>query len=100
MATSADIPLDLSIHFGTDAEPKQLKRKEPFESIRQLDLKNNPAADYTDAIKDKSNIGKVITSRTKKSAILSKNAYRLYRNIWLLKMQYALEATSFSKTAC
>eukprot|EP00957_Ditylum_brightwellii_P108865 8304323-Ditylum_brightwellii.AAC.1 len=100
MATSADIPLDLNIHFGTNTEPKQLKWKEPFESIRQLGLKNNPVADYTEAIKDKSNIGKAITSRIKNSAILSKNAYRLYQNIWLPKMQYTLAATSFSKTAC
>eukprot|EP00957_Ditylum_brightwellii_P127833 9748856-Ditylum_brightwellii.AAC.1 len=75
MATSTDIPLDLNIHFGTDPEPKQLKRKEPFESIQQLGLKNNPAADCTEAIKDKANIGKAITSCIKNKAISSKNAY-------------------------
>eukprot|EP00957_Ditylum_brightwellii_P025239 1910445-Ditylum_brightwellii.AAC.1 len=76
MATSTDIPLDLNIHFGTDPEPKQLKRKEPFESIWQLGLENNPATDYTDAIKDKANIGKAIMSRIKNTTISSKNAYR------------------------
>eukprot|EP00957_Ditylum_brightwellii_P108903 8308107-Ditylum_brightwellii.AAC.1 len=75
MATSADIPLDLSIQFGTASDPWQLKRKEPSESIQQLGLKNNPAADYTEAIKDKSDISKAITSRIKQSSILSKNAY-------------------------
>eukprot|EP00957_Ditylum_brightwellii_P116324 8872712-Ditylum_brightwellii.AAC.1 len=78
MATSADMPIDLSIHFGTDSEPRQLKRKEPFESIKQLGLKNNPAIDYTEAIKDTSNISKAITSRIKQSTISSKNTYRLY----------------------
>eukprot|EP00957_Ditylum_brightwellii_P045016 3415101-Ditylum_brightwellii.AAC.1 len=78
MATSANVPLDLSIHFGTASKPRQLKQKEPYEWIRQLGLKNNPAADYTEAIKDKSDISKAITSRIKQSSILSKNAYRLY----------------------
>eukprot|EP00957_Ditylum_brightwellii_P158689 12077921-Ditylum_brightwellii.AAC.1 len=78
MATSANVPLDLSIHFGTDSEPRQLKRKEPFESIKQLGLKNNPATDYTEAIKDKLDISRAITSRIEQSTILSKNAYRLY----------------------
>eukprot|EP00957_Ditylum_brightwellii_P164818 12548452-Ditylum_brightwellii.AAC.1 len=100
MASSADVPLDLSIQFGTAADPWQLKRKEPSESIKQLGLKNNPAADYTGAIKDKSDISKAIMSRLKQSSISSKNAYHLYHNIWLPKMQCSLAATSFSKTAC
>eukprot|EP00957_Ditylum_brightwellii_P013157 993605-Ditylum_brightwellii.AAC.1 len=60
MATSTDIPLDLDIQFGTDPVPKLLKRKEPFKSTWQLGLKNNPAADYTAATKDKTRIGNAI----------------------------------------
>eukprot|EP00957_Ditylum_brightwellii_P162631 12383834-Ditylum_brightwellii.AAC.1 len=75
MATSANVPLDLSIQFGTASDPWQLKWREPSESIKQLSLKNNPAADYTEAIKDKLDISKAITSCIKQSSILSKNAY-------------------------
>eukprot|EP00957_Ditylum_brightwellii_P146308 11140458-Ditylum_brightwellii.AAC.1 len=100
MATTADIPLHLDITFGNKMSPRCLKKKEPFESIRQLGLKNNPAADFRDAIKAKTDISKAVTHRLKSSLIYSKNTYHLYRNIWLQNMQYSLAATSFNKTSC
>eukprot|EP00957_Ditylum_brightwellii_P031910 2419412-Ditylum_brightwellii.AAC.1 len=100
MATTTDVPLNLSTTFGNDTSPRHIKRKEPFESIRQLGLKNNPAANFRDAIKAKSHISKAVTHRLKSSLISSKNAYCLYRNIWLPEMQYSLAATSFNKALC
>eukprot|EP00957_Ditylum_brightwellii_P066753 5065876-Ditylum_brightwellii.AAC.1 len=100
MATSAEVPMDLSIKFGNSQSPRWLKCKEPFELIPQLGLKNNPAADYSEAIKDKRGISKAITHCLKNSTISSRNAFCIYWNIWLPKMQYSLAVTSFSCTAC
>eukprot|EP00957_Ditylum_brightwellii_P184563 14056600-Ditylum_brightwellii.AAC.1 len=100
MATTADIPIHLDITFGNETSPRRLKRKEPFELIHQLGLNNNPAADFRDAIKAKTDISKAVTHRLKSSLISSKNAHQLYKNIWLPKMQYSLAATFFTKTLC
>eukprot|EP00957_Ditylum_brightwellii_P152339 11597492-Ditylum_brightwellii.AAC.1 len=100
MATSAEVPMDLSIKFGNSQSPQWLKHKEPFDLIPQLGLKNNPAADYSEATKDKRGISKTITHCLKDSTISSRNAFCLYQNIWLPKMQYSLAVTSFSRTAC
>eukprot|EP00957_Ditylum_brightwellii_P091469 6964986-Ditylum_brightwellii.AAC.1 len=61
MATAADVHIYLDITFGNDSSPRRLKRKELFESICQLCLKNNPAADFKDPVKDKSDISKAVT---------------------------------------
>eukprot|EP00957_Ditylum_brightwellii_P179534 13677001-Ditylum_brightwellii.AAC.1 len=100
MATAADAPINLDITFGNDSSPQYLKRKEPFKLICQLGLKNNPAADFKDAVKDKLDISKAVTHRLKHLLISSNNAYQLYRNIRLPKMQYSLAATSFDKISC
>eukprot|EP00957_Ditylum_brightwellii_P195833 14920370-Ditylum_brightwellii.AAC.1 len=75
MATSAEVPMVLSIKFGNSTSPQQLKRKEPHESIPQLRLKNNTAADYSNASTAKLGISKTITHRLKYSNILSRNAF-------------------------
>eukprot|EP00957_Ditylum_brightwellii_P106030 8087923-Ditylum_brightwellii.AAC.2 len=95
MAASVDVPTDLSIKFGNSQSPQRLKCKEPFDLIPQLGLKNNKAAKYSDAIKDKRGISKAITHCLKNLTISSRNTFRLYRNIWLPKMQYSLAATFF-----
>eukprot|EP00957_Ditylum_brightwellii_P104935 7998057-Ditylum_brightwellii.AAC.1 len=100
MATSAEVPMDLCIKFGNSHSLQRLKRKEPFESISQLGLKNKPAADYSKATKIKLGISKAITHRLKHSTISSRNAFCLYRNFWLPKMQYSLAVTSFSRATC
>eukprot|EP00957_Ditylum_brightwellii_P089373 6805221-Ditylum_brightwellii.AAC.1 len=43
--------MDLSIKIGNSHSPQRLKRKEPYNSIPQLGLKNNPAADYSKSSK-------------------------------------------------
>eukprot|EP00957_Ditylum_brightwellii_P172864 13160024-Ditylum_brightwellii.AAC.1 len=75
MATSAEIPMDLTIKFGNSNSLQRLKRKEPYESIPQLGLKNNPAADYIDTSMAKLGTSKAITHRLKHSTILSRNAF-------------------------
>eukprot|EP00957_Ditylum_brightwellii_P085096 6469951-Ditylum_brightwellii.AAC.1 len=65
MATAADIPINLDITFGNDSSPQHLKRKEQFKSICQLGLKNNPATDFKDTVKYKSDISKAVTYRLK-----------------------------------
>eukprot|EP00957_Ditylum_brightwellii_P171587 13063476-Ditylum_brightwellii.AAC.1 len=100
MATKADVQLDLSIKFGNATALTTLKRKEPSKSIAQLGLKNKPAADFHDNIDAQFAQSKTITTRLRQTSISSKNAFRLYRNIWLPKMQYPLAVTSFSKQSC
>eukprot|EP00957_Ditylum_brightwellii_P014324 1078293-Ditylum_brightwellii.AAC.1 len=75
MATSAKVPMDLSIKFGNSTPPQRLKHKEPYESILQLELKNNPTADYSNASTVKLGISKAITHHMKHSTILSRNAF-------------------------
>eukprot|EP00957_Ditylum_brightwellii_P184053 14020394-Ditylum_brightwellii.AAC.1 len=81
MATSTEVPMDLSIKFGNSQSPRRLLRKEPFDPIPQLGLKNNPAADYSEDIKDKRGISHAITHHLKNSTISSRNAFHLYWNI-------------------
>eukprot|EP00957_Ditylum_brightwellii_P099208 7556127-Ditylum_brightwellii.AAC.1 len=100
MATKADVQLDLSIKFGNAIASTTLKCKEPTESIAQLGLKNNPAADFRNDIDARFALSKTITTRLSWTSISSKNAFRLYRNIRLPKMQYPLAVTSFSKQSC
>eukprot|EP00957_Ditylum_brightwellii_P144119 10980906-Ditylum_brightwellii.AAC.1 len=90
MATKADVQLDLSIKFGNKSGSTTLKRKEPSESIAQLGLKNNPAADFRNDIDAQFALSKTRTTRLRRTSISSKNAFRLHRNIWLPKMQYPL----------
>eukprot|EP00957_Ditylum_brightwellii_P198430 15121818-Ditylum_brightwellii.AAC.1 len=92
--------MDLSIKFGNSTSTQWLKRKEPHKSIPQLGLKNNPAADYSNASTAKLGISKAITHHLKYSTILSRNAFRLYQNIWLPKMQFSLAVTLFSRATC
>eukprot|EP00957_Ditylum_brightwellii_P017573 1323894-Ditylum_brightwellii.AAC.1 len=100
MATKADVQLNLSIKFGNATTSTTLKCKEPSESIVQLGLKNNPAADFHDDIDARFALSKTVTTRLRRTSISSKNAFQLYRNIWLPKMQYPLGVTSFSKQSC
>eukprot|EP00957_Ditylum_brightwellii_P087116 6630387-Ditylum_brightwellii.AAC.1 len=81
MATKADVQLDLAIKFGNATELMTLKRKEPSESIAQLGLKNDPAADFCDNIDARFTLSKTITTRLRRTSISSKNAFWLYRNI-------------------
>eukprot|EP00957_Ditylum_brightwellii_P121122 9237747-Ditylum_brightwellii.AAC.1 len=75
MATKAEVPIDLSIQFGNETTKKQLKMKDPTESIGQLDLKNNPAADFSDDINVRHTTSKAIITRLRRSSISSKNAF-------------------------
>eukprot|EP00957_Ditylum_brightwellii_P073357 5574657-Ditylum_brightwellii.AAC.1 len=81
MATKADGQLDLSIKFGNATVLTTLKHKEPSESIAQLGLKNNQAADFRNDIDAQFALSKIITTRLRQTLISSKNAFRLYRNI-------------------
>eukprot|EP00957_Ditylum_brightwellii_P189539 14427932-Ditylum_brightwellii.AAC.1 len=88
MATKEELPIDVSFQFGNETTKKGLKRKDPIESIGQLGLKNNPVTKFLEDINDCHKISKAITTRLRRSSISSKNAFWLYRNIWLPKMQY------------
>eukprot|EP00957_Ditylum_brightwellii_P018172 1369240-Ditylum_brightwellii.AAC.1 len=99
MATKEELLIDLSIKFGNETTRKKLKRKDPTESIGQLGLKNNPAAKFMEEINDRHKTNKDIATRLRRAPVSSKNTFQLYKNIWLLKMQYPLAITSFSKSS-
>eukprot|EP00957_Ditylum_brightwellii_P078557 5973073-Ditylum_brightwellii.AAC.1 len=100
MAIKQDIDIDLEIRFGNNMTKTRLKRKEPNESIAQLGVKNNPSLDFTDDVNDRLKTSKAVTTRLKQALLSSKNAFWLYRNIWLPKMQYPLAVTSLLKETC
>eukprot|EP00957_Ditylum_brightwellii_P099207 7556126-Ditylum_brightwellii.AAC.1 len=75
MATKADVQLDLSIKFGNATASTTLKCKEPPDSIAQLGLKNNPAADFRNNIDARFALSKAITTRLRRTLISSKNAF-------------------------
>eukprot|EP00957_Ditylum_brightwellii_P066493 5048168-Ditylum_brightwellii.AAC.1 len=100
MATKQDVDIDLAIRFGNDTSETVLKRKEPNDSISQLGVKNNPTSDFTDDVNDRIKTSKVVTTCLKCASLSPKNAFCLYQNIWLPKMQYPLAVTSLSKATC
>eukprot|EP00957_Ditylum_brightwellii_P141487 10778624-Ditylum_brightwellii.AAC.1 len=90
MATKQDVDIDLAIRFGNDMTETILKRKEPNESIAQLGVKNNLTSDFTNDVNDRIKTNKAVTTCLKHASLSPKNAFRLYQNIWLPKMQYPL----------
>eukprot|EP00957_Ditylum_brightwellii_P070896 5387902-Ditylum_brightwellii.AAC.1 len=62
MATKVDVQLYLLIKFGNATTATKLKQKEPTESLAQLGLKNNPAADFSDNIDTRYMLNKKITT--------------------------------------
>eukprot|EP00957_Ditylum_brightwellii_P139589 10638747-Ditylum_brightwellii.AAC.1 len=100
MATKTDLLLDLMIKIGKEDLPTAINRKYPTDSIAQLGLLNNPAVDFEDEAIKKEKRSIQIVNRMKHKSLSSKNAYRLYQNVWLLSMQYSMAITLFSKAMC
>eukprot|EP00957_Ditylum_brightwellii_P205864 15345790-Ditylum_brightwellii.AAC.1 len=75
MATKKDLLLDLMIKLRKEDLPTAINRKDPSDSIAQLGLLNNPAADFEDEAIKKEKCSIQITSRLKCKSLSSKSAY-------------------------
>eukprot|EP00957_Ditylum_brightwellii_P005855 445021-Ditylum_brightwellii.AAC.1 len=97
MAIKNDTPITLDLTIGKETIPKPLKRKDLYESIAQLGVKNNPTEILSDEHIKHVKHSNTVTNRLNHSSISSKNAYHLHQNIWLPSCQYPLVVTTFSK---
>eukprot|EP00957_Ditylum_brightwellii_P153895 11714092-Ditylum_brightwellii.AAC.1 len=86
IATKKDLPLDLMISIGKEDLPTAITRKDPTDSIAQLRLLNNLAAELEDGVIKKEKHSTQITNRLKHKSLSSKNAYHLYQNVWFPSM--------------
>eukprot|EP00957_Ditylum_brightwellii_P101949 7770458-Ditylum_brightwellii.AAC.1 len=73
MATKKNLLLDLMIRIGEEDLPTAIKRKDPTDSIVQLRILNNPAAELEDEVIKKEKRSIQITNRLKHKSLSSKN---------------------------
>eukprot|EP00957_Ditylum_brightwellii_P089677 6829421-Ditylum_brightwellii.AAC.1 len=95
MATKQEVPTDMSISISNSSVLQQVKRKEVNNPVRQLGVLANPAGDFSKELLRRQKYSSRIASRIRHTRITPKNAFRLYKNIWLPACQYPLAVTSF-----
>jgi hypothetical protein len=100
LANKNDIPLEARIHLGYKHSNNTLKRKNPKESTKILGVRTNPAADFTDEYRHRLKYSVSLADRIRRVSISRTNVTRIYKNIWLLSLQYPLAVTSYTKAQC
>eukprot|EP00957_Ditylum_brightwellii_P129894 9907974-Ditylum_brightwellii.AAC.1 len=60
----------------------------------------NPAGNFRQELEHREDYSARMATRIRTMRMKSKNAFRLYRNIWLPACQYPLAATPFTEDKC
>eukprot|EP00957_Ditylum_brightwellii_P036928 2795763-Ditylum_brightwellii.AAC.1 len=71
------------ISIGNNSVLKKVQRKETHDSVKQLGVLANPAGDFRDELLRRQNYSSPMASRIRHARIAPRNAFRLYKNIWL-----------------
>eukprot|EP00957_Ditylum_brightwellii_P190126 14473293-Ditylum_brightwellii.AAC.1 len=90
----------MNITVGKEDTTTTIKWRNCTVVVKDLGVLVNPAGNYCPEFEQRKDISIQVTQHTKQASLSTKNAYRLYQNIWLPSMQYPLAVTSFKKTQC
>eukprot|EP00957_Ditylum_brightwellii_P155293 11821828-Ditylum_brightwellii.AAC.1 len=81
-------------------KPSTVQRKEVNDSVKQLGVIANPAGDFSQELERRNDYSARMATRIRTMRMKLKNAFCLYRNIWLPAYQYPLAVRSFTEGEC
>eukprot|EP00957_Ditylum_brightwellii_P025779 1949926-Ditylum_brightwellii.AAC.1 len=90
----------MMITVGRSDTPSTVQRKEVNDSVKQLGVMANPAREFRQELERRKDYSAQMAIRIKNMPMKPKNAFCLYRNIWLPACQYLLAITSFTEDKC
>eukprot|EP00957_Ditylum_brightwellii_P091664 6979517-Ditylum_brightwellii.AAC.1 len=90
----------MKITVGHSDTPSTVQRKEANDSIKQLGVLANPAGNFRQELERRKDYSARMATRIRTMHMKPKNAFCLYRNIWLPASQYPLAVTSFTEDEC
>eukprot|EP00957_Ditylum_brightwellii_P104034 7925857-Ditylum_brightwellii.AAC.1 len=100
LATRTEYPETMQITVGQSTTLSIVQRREVNNSVKQLVVLANPASDFSQELEHRKDYSASMATRIRTLCMNPKNAFRLYRNIWLPACQYPLAATSFTEDKC
>eukprot|EP00957_Ditylum_brightwellii_P069830 5302593-Ditylum_brightwellii.AAC.1 len=90
LATKSEVNINMNTMFGKEDTTTTIKRRNCTVMAKDLRVLVKPAGDYCPEFEQRKDISIQVTQHTKNASLSTKNAYKLYWNIWLPSMQYPL----------
>eukprot|EP00957_Ditylum_brightwellii_P119616 9126287-Ditylum_brightwellii.AAC.1 len=77
------MPGNYDDHSRRSDTPSTVQRKEVNDSVKQLEVMANPAGNFRQELERRKDYSARMATRIRTMCMKLKNAFRLYRNIWL-----------------